>query len=340
MFESGRSFRLLFTAVLGFLGCFLLIGSPAIGENPPEIRLVIQLGDSYSAGFGVLDNNVEAPEPGQMICDDPEYSEVEVTPGFRVAELIQALTGNPVDFVFEACGGAEVYNGGNQDLADQWQAAKGQVADLGLQLGSGEGVLIVMTFGGNDVRTRGGLDWPSLVKECINPFNTRECSSNRFDNEVINAPIIRDALMLELSAIAAEVPNAIVKFMGYPIPFQPVWSSYIGPIGGPMPNSVRDCPRVTGMSAPEADFLDGQSRLVGQFIESAVDMVDQSTPIDLSFVDVAPYFHAHGACNPTVPFINDVDWVIWLWSIQANSFHPMAEGWDQYFWALVDSLGL
>ncbi|MCH9646915.1 MAG: hypothetical protein K0U98_01680 [Deltaproteobacteria bacterium] len=321
------------------------VGVSAAGSSAPppeEIDFVIQLGDSYSAGFGVLPTDPPAPPGGQGHCDNPIYSHQEATPGFQLVEYIQDVSGNEPQFIFEACGGAELLQ---RHLEVQWN----NVQSLGLELGTGEGTIIVFTIGGNDVRTRSGLDWVSVVSLCIRT----DCleGDGAFQNEINNLPGIAGELLDQLELINYQLPDATIRVLGYPLALQPMLPHALmeqqhpveQPPGGGRPSagdgSARRCPGLSGMSVEEADFLDGQTRLLNEMLPPAVEEAASFRFINLSFVEVQSLFRGHGACNNEDPFINDVDYNLWPPSVEANSLHPLQGGWDAYFHAFLDSLG-
>lgn len=316
-------------------------GAQTDGLQMEEVTTVIQLGDSYSAGFGVLDTNVPAPPDGQTHCDDPKYSRQEVSPGYRLTELIEAETGRDVDFVFEACGGAQVFADGSADLAAQWEQAKDRLLDLEVELGTGEGTVIVLTFGGNDVRTVGGDSWVDVVTYCtfeVDPLHDCNTFPNAYYLQIHNLPEVHLEVAIALANIAAEVPEATIRFLGYPIPFQPVHSVALSLPGGPFIGLPPTCLGMTGLSIFEADFLDSQANILNAVLENAVFLASGTTVVDLEFVDVDSYFRQHGACSTSQPFVNDIDWIA-PFVPEANSLHPLHRGWNAYFQALRDDLG-
>ncbi|MCH9648447.1 MAG: hypothetical protein K0U98_09420 [Deltaproteobacteria bacterium] len=311
------------------------------GVQMEEVTTVIQLGDSYSAGFGVLDTDVPGPPDGQTHCDDPKYSRQEVSPGYRLTELIEAETGRDIEFVFEACGGAQVFEDGSADLASQWEQAKNQLLDLEVELGAGEGTVIVLTFGGNDVRTVGGDSWVDVVTYCtfeVDPFHDCNAYPNAYYLQIHNLPEIQLEVAIALANIAAEVPEATIRYLGYPIPFQPVHSVALSLPGGPFIGLPPTCLGMTGLSIYEANFLDSQANVLNSVLENAVFLANGTTVVDLGYVDVDSYFRQHGACSTTQPFVNDIDWIA-PFVPEANSLHPLQQGWNAYFQALRDDLG-
>ncbi|MEM7050947.1 MAG: hypothetical protein AAF604_14860 [Acidobacteriota bacterium] len=301
--------------------------------SPEEIIRVIQLGDSYSAGLGTLDDRVPAPPSGQGHCNDPEYSNIQVTPGFRLAEHIEQTTGRQVRYVFAACAGAEVYRS-NPDLQDQWHRIMAEELDLG----TGENTIIVFTFGGNDLRTWRDLSWPELMQDCFwydcaHPLVIR-------GNQIENIAELYSEYVHYLREIARDVPDATIRVLGYPTPFQPVFRDTFGPgNNSDGPSDRRHCRGMLSISVTEADFLDGQSNLAIDALQAAVADAASYSWIDLWFQDVRPLFRGHGLCDARNSFLNNIGVNIWQLEAQANSLHPRIEGYDAYFHALLDSLG-
>ncbi len=300
MMRSFKSMLLPASILLSLVGGLLAFAAPALANTP--ITQVVQLGDSYSAGYGAL--SADRPASGGA-CGDDRFFDVSVVPGGRVADSL----GVPLEF--QACGGAEI-----PDVVQQFRTAQASIS------GDGSGTLIVFTAGGNDVRSVRGEMWTDLLQRCI--LWDTSCEQ-RSANQLGNLDDVAQDMSDLVDEIATSLPGAQVRVLGYPELFQ----------------RTPGCWGVTGVDRREADFLDGLGRELNDALEAAVDGVADARAGDIAWVDVEDDFDDHGACQTEWSgerFVNDTEFVPWTVTVAANSFHPTARGYDAYSQALNGSL--
>lgn len=257
---------------------------------------VIQLGDSYSAGVGMYADASDYDDPTCWREDDD-------TPAARVA---RARGGTLRD---EACSGAET-----GDILSQFNRAIGT--------GDGSDTLIVLTAGGNNIRTKGGDNWPTLLRKCI--LGLSGCSS-KDSNQVGNWASMESAVESMYRSMIARAPRANYRVLGYPRLMQPNAGS-------------SGCPGVTGLSVTEANWFDANVDTMNAKLASLIARVKSSTGADIKFIDVSGYFYGGGACRryQSDRMVNDR--VGPLWDVSDASFHPSPKGWDAYYTALYNNL--
>ncbi len=68
---------------------------------------LVQLGDSYSTGFGVLPGDPPTLDPASLYCGNPTYQDYSVVPVARLRKEYEDR-GKQVTALFESCGGAEI----------------------------------------------------------------------------------------------------------------------------------------------------------------------------------------------------------------------------------------
>lgn len=266
------------------------------------VSRVVQLGDSYSAGYGVLDED-RGGAGGD--CLEEGFFDSSAVPGGRLASALDV----PLEFL--ACGGAEI-----EDVVDQFHEARPSIP------GDGTGTVVVFTAGGNDVRSIRGEMWTDVLTRCIIwDFSCERRSANQLGN--------LDEVASEMGAlvemIATSAPRAQVRVLGYPELFQ----------RSPF------CFGVTGIDRNEASFLDGLASELNNALEDAVNEVAADRDVDISWVDVEHAFDDHGACQTERSgerYVNDTEFVPRSFRVQLNSFHPTTSGYDAYSAALNASL--
>ena len=297
MLQSKRSALLL---VLSLVGAVLAVATPISAQT--SITHVVQLGDSYSAGYGVLSSRQAATGAP---CLTPGFFDTAAVPGGRLS----AQLGVPLDF--HACGGAEI-----ADVVEQYRDAQPAIP------GDGTGTVVTFTAGGNDVRTERGDMWTELLTRCI--LWDTSCE-RRSLNRIANLDDVAAQIRALTDEIATTTPRARVRVLGYPELMQrSPW-----------------CFGVTGIDRNEADYLDGLARDLNDALEAAVSDVALERGADIAFVNVEAAFDDHGACQTERSgerFVNDTEFLPWSLTVAANSFHPTARGYDAYFDALNASL--
>ncbi len=293
-----------------------------------RIERVVTLGDSYSSGSGIHRNassyDDHGPEAhsfrrstrlGSSACQ----RELDETPGPRLAEQLAA------DSVFIACAGAVT-----REIPAQVRAANIP--------GDGDGTLVTLTIGGNDLRTVRDENWPDALVRCITSARCHESSNN----QMANLDDIREDLVDTYSSIGEEYPDIAVRVLGYPRLMQ----------------GNGRCDGVTGISGDEADWIDEQVDELNHQIFVAAARARGLTGADIRFVDVADDFDNHGACRfwQRDRFVNDAvfgdtfrrsqladgtvreHWTDGPLNVSTASFHPSSKGYDAYLSALRSSM--
>jgi lysophospholipase L1-like esterase len=314
-------------ASAGLAGVFAAGGDVAARSG--EFDEIVTLGDSYSSGVGIhkdaSDYDDHGPERhsfdrdtrlGHSAC----HRETDTTPGPRLADVLGAESN------FVACAGAVI-----REIPNQVQAA-----DIS---GTGEGTLVTITIGGNDLRTVRGEPWPDLLLRCVIERNCHESDAN----QPANLDDIRSQLNEVYRAIGTQYPDLTVRVLGYPRLMQ------------------RDrwgCTGLTGMSRHEAKWVDEQVDALNRKIWIAAATARGYTGADIRYVDVEDEFDNHGACrllqrdryvNDTIigetyrrqldesGDVVDVYTDGWL-HLSSSSVHPSQKGYDAYYDALTESI--
>lgn len=291
----------------------------------PPAPKVITLGDSYSSGTGIhrdgCDYDVEyGGNPtlngvsylftgnGQNTC----WMETHTTPGPQYANQ------EGQESIFLACGGAQTEHVENQldylntlypdDYQNNWQ-----------------GSTILLTAGGNDIETVGGMTWPELLIECILETSFFNGCHDESSNQVGNWNTIQNDLAALFTRLANEASGAKIRVLGYPKMMQ------------------RDptCWSVTGVSSNEADWIDSQCVTLNNRIINAVNTAKNAHPsVDIEFVSVYNYLTV-GACGngPNNRHVHDKRLHSYFpYKTSNSSFHPSQLGYNAYFQALTNSL--
>jgi lysophospholipase L1-like esterase len=299
--------------------------APAVFQR---IERIVTLGDSYSSGSGIHRNasayDDHGPEAhsfdrttrlGSSACQ----RELDETPGPRLADQLDA------ESVFIACAGAVI-----REIPAQVRAA-----DIP---GDGDGTLITMTIGGNDLRTERDENWPDALVRCITSVRCHESSKN----QMANLDELRENLVDTYTAIGDEFPDITLRVLGYPQLMQ----------------GNGRCDGVTGISGDEADWIDVQADLLNHQISVAAARARGLTGADIRYVDVVDEFDNHGACRfwQRDRFVNDAvfgdsfrrsqladgtvreHWTDGALNVSTASFHPSSQGYDAYLSALAASV--
>ena len=271
-------------------------GAPASALDPGRrpIERVVTLGDSYSSGVGIHRDGGDFDDDGGE--GDECARELDTTPGAKLAAELDATA------TMVACSGAVI-----GDIADQVAAAS--------IVGDGSGTLLILTIGGNDVRSFHGDNWPNILFECVTDLSCDDTDRNGIGNI--------DRLTTDLTdvyvAIGAAYPDVEVRVLGYPRLMQ---------------SDKHWCDGVTGVNHHEADWIDGQVDLLNRVISSAVESAADATDADIAFVSVLDQFDNNGACRfwQRDRYVNDL--ILDGASVSGGSFHPSQKGYDAYFDAL------
>ncbi len=311
------------------VGVALVALAPTASAEQP-IERVVTLGDSYSSGQGIhadaSDYDQHGPPThsfsratrlGASTC----HRELDTTPGARLADTLGA------EATMVACAGAVL-----RDIENQLDRA-------GID-GDGEGTLVVITIGGNDLRTEGGDDWPDVLLDCI--LSSR-CDRDD-ENQLANLDTVGERLTELYTGIGSDHPEISVRVLAYPRLMQ---------------RERWGCPGVIGVGRQEADWIDRQADRLNDTIEAAVGSARSATGADLRFVPVVDEFDNHGACRfwQRDRYVNDrvtgqtysrrldengmvVDvYADTWWTISGSSFHPSQKGYDAYHRVLAAAVG-
>jgi hypothetical protein len=293
-----------------------------------HIERVVTLGDSYSSGSGIHRNassyDDHGPEahsfdPSTRLGSSACQRELDETPGPRLAAQLDA------DSVFIACAGAVI-----REIPAQVRAA-----DIPAD---GDGTLVTMTIGGNDLRTVRGENWPDALTRCITSAGCHESSKN----QMANLDEIREELFDTYRSIGEQYPAITVRVLGYPRLMQ----------------GNGRCDGVVGISGDEADWIDDQVDELNHQIEVAAARARGMTGAEIRYVDVSEQFDNHGACRfwQRDRFVNDAvfgdsfrrsqladgtvreHWTDGPLNVSTASFHPSSKGYDAYLVALRTSV--
>ena len=327
-----RSTTFLVAAVAATVGVVAVDSSvsarPAATVASGQIERVVTLGDSYSSGSGIHRNASSYDDHGPAahsfdrstrLGSSACQRELDEMPGPLLASQLDA------DSVFIACAGAVI-----REIPAQVRAA-----DIP---GDGDGTLVTMTIGGNDLRTVRDENWPDALTRCITAARCHESTKN----QMANLDQIRDDLVETYRAIGEQLPEITVRVLAYPRMMQ----------------GNGRCDGVTGISGREADWIDEQVDLLNHQIEVATARARGITGADIRFVDVTDEFDNHGACRfwRRDRFVNDTvfgdtfrrsqladgtvqeHWTDGPLNVSTASFHPNSKGYDAYLGALRTSL--
>lgn len=270
---------------------------PSPTVSAPAITEVVTIGDSYAAGTGFHEARFMYDHWGCMREDDKSH-------GPRVAADLGA------DHLHLACEAAGV--GGT---VNQWRNEGAAFVS-----GTGENALIVISAGGNSVRTDNDNDWSRVLLRCASPFSNK--CHEKAENQPTNLPTVRADLVNLYVEILSDRPDATIRVMGYPQLLQP----------------TPHCLGVTGIHRNEAHWLDGLVVLFNDNIFGAVDTARGATGGSIEFVDVVDKFDDRGACRT-----HGLGWIHDLTPSgellpQFMGFHPTSRGYTALYEELSDSL--
>jgi lysophospholipase L1-like esterase len=270
----------------------------ALDKPGPSIRRVVTLGDSYSSGVGIHRDGSDFDDDG-AVGDDCDR-ELDTTPGAKLADVLGATAS------MVACSGATI-----ADVEAQLDAAAIS--------GDGDGALLMLTVGGNDVRSFRGDTWPNVLLECITDLSCDDTDRNGIGN----LGVVADELTVLYTSIGERYPDLTVKVLGYPRLMQ---------------SGDHWCDGVTGVNHHEADWVDGQVDVLNATIADAVGSAARETGTDIEFVPVVDQFDNNGACRfwQRDRYVNDL--LLDGAAVSGATFHPSQKGYDAYFEALAASV--
>ena len=303
--------------------------SPGTAAGASDIERVITLGDSFSSGSGIhadaTDYDDHGPaghyfDPNSRLGGSGCQRELDTTPGPRLADELGA------SFDVVACAGARIEHVRNQ-------------LDAAVIHDRGDGTLLTVTIGGNDLRTNRGEAWPDVILRCITSGGCNESEQN----QPANLDEIERDLARLYTVVGLRYREASVRVLAYPRLMQ------------------RDrwgCAGVTGMNRHEAKWIDDRVDELNERIEDAVDRAATFTRADIAFVPVIDEFDNHGSCRlwQRDRYVNDAVFGATftrsmtadgevrehvddgLLTVSGASFHPSQAGYDAYLDALRTSL--
>jgi len=298
-----------------FIGCpsfsfglwLILLGtiaSSSIGAD--DTVRVISIGDSHGAGVGYWEEEDE--------YDNRCYRTL-MAPGPRLANEYYD-SGGGVELIFKAC-----YAGSIPSTMRQWRESVEESLDETISNGFAD-TTIVISAGGNDLRSIGGRSWDTLLVDCT---LESDCHTNP-ENQWASPDNWQAELEDLYDAVVSDAPNARIRVMGYPRLFNTGWICWFA----------------IGFDTAEARFMDALADGAIHLLEQAVKNVQTKYPeVDLEFVEVRNYLD-RGACNFFYFWRHvrgiDIDSLIPLEWDYTFSYHPTALGYGRYYDALVDSL--
>ncbi len=320
--------------VVGALGALAMLAASLTAATAPaaangDFDRVITLGDSYASGIGIHKHETSYDDHGP---DNHSFwghlrlgastckREDDTNHGAQLASWL----GVPQQLI--ACGGAETAEMANQ------------LGNASIP-GNGDRTLIVITIGGNDIRSNDGKVWPEVLERCI--LWDFSCEK-RWKNQTGNFSTITNRVRDVYTDIVNQYPAATLRVVGYPEIMQ----------------RSPGCFYVTGIDRNEADWVDSQIRSLNSALVSGVNQARNNTGGDIEFVSVASEFDDHGACRKASErYVNDkvlgytykrtYDWNTHQVTHHYNytglktsssSFHPTQKGYDAFYRAVKASL--
>ncbi len=318
------------------------------------------LGDSYSSGEGLEDNDDEDYLPGYGDFPKCHRADRAYPALLRATGGSAALTSSNIEFEFLACTGARTYsvvrnvdtlrNLSPGERGDATGPAPGvpvspdrrQGQMLGEIESTGEVDLITMTIGGNDAQ------WTEVVSECFFEASV-ESDHDCFDgiNTFPGTDIPLDAWVEErLGIVASRVrttvqdlhaiaPEATIVLVGYPQLM-------------PESDEEQECgkldPRFAGRKLLSKTEQNDIRAYVAQLDDELSDLAGE---IGVHYVSVIDEFAGHEICGNDGEWLNalSLDWNGFLWddvrdikTPDPGSFHPNSKGHEGYARAIEDHL--
>ncbi len=317
------------------------------------------LGDSYSSGEGLEDNDDDKYLPGYGDFPKCHRADRAYPALLRATGGSAALTSSNIDFEFLACTGARTYNVVRnvdtlRDLSpgerrDAGGPAPGVVsADrrqsnmLGEIQSIGDVDLITMTIGGNDAQ------WTEVVSECF--FEASEESAhdcfdgiNRFPGTDIpldawvaeRLGIVASRVRTTVQDLRAVAPRATIVLVGYP---------------QLMPESAeeQECGKLDPSFAGRKLLSKTEQDDIRAYVAELDDeLSDVAADIGIHYVSVIDEFAGHEICGNDGEWLNalSLDWDGFWWedakdiaTPDPGSFHPNSKGHEGYARAIEDHL--
>jgi len=260
---------------------------------------VVTLGDSYSSGTGIH-KSASSYDGGACLRDHKtipgaQYASAEGMNGINVACAGDELPGVIQQF-------SELQATYTEDVASDW-----------------EGSVILLTIGGNDIRTHKGENWGQLLGSCVASFGG--ACHEQAENQVANFDDLQARLTQFYKTVAKGASKAKIRILGYPRLLRRGWH----------------CISVPGLAAGAAHWADDMVDVLNSRISQAVTAARRTNPgVDLEFVDVVNFL-TKGACSTGGNHVHAI--VLADGGLSPMTFHPHQRGYNAYYDALGSSLG-
>ena len=267
------------------------------GDACDRIRVAI-VGDSYISGEGT-GNFLSGTDESDNKCHRSSQSWA-----YRVA---QTLTSEGGDIGFFACSGATTTQYANANGPDRGRepAQQEQLADFVRDGDDGEIDIILSSFGGNDAL------FSDTIENCILGISSCEGGGER-DFFLDAAENAEDNVALLLNDMKRDHSDATIIHIGYPDPLRP---------------TTLLCEGIPGTVArSERQFIsEAYLPAVNESVETA------AFRAGVNFVDPSSWFDGHPLCRQpgVVPFANGLRLGNDVGPLEADSFHPTVEGYEE-----------
>ena len=296
---------------------------------------IITLGDSFSSGTGIHpDGDQYDEEFGGYVCinegtDNEEcyqftpsdkhncWRELDTTPGPMLAEETSK------ESIFLACKSARVEH--VQAQVDYLKANP----DWETNNSDGwEDSVVLLTAGGNDLRTYGGEGWTGLLTTCVTDTDCHKEDENQIENwDEVKESL--KGLYESICDATSSSESTKVRVLGYARMLQP------DPLCAPVP----------GFSPEEGEWADELLDTLNDKIEEAIDEVHSSESSacfnkDIQFVDVDDGMK-HGGCHANSFATHVRGFVFHTYdptSLSASTLHPSQRGYNVYYDSLLNTL--
>jgi len=262
---------------------------------------IVTMGDSYASGTGIHKYTSSYHE-GDECCRD-----FKTTPGSQLAKQ------EGQQHLIPACASDEL-----PDISQQFSDLQRDYPQEASR--KWEGSTMMLTIGGNDIRSNDGSSWPGILINCIISFYT-DCHK-KHANQVANFGEVQNQLADFYTTLAQGAGKATIRIWGYPRLLQRTWH----------------CIPVPGVNSGATKWMDNMVDELNGNIKQAVDRARSGNPgVDIEFVDVTPYA-TKGACTISGNHIHSI--VLNLESLLSPmTFHPSQSGYNAYYDALANNLG-
>lgn len=285
----------------------LLLAGPASAlrrhtkTNSSSRGYIVTMGDSYSSGTGIH-KYIRDYHEGDKCC-----REFKTTPGGQLSQM-EGKT-----HLMPACGGDEL-----PQIREQFAGLQENYPEEAAR--DWQGSTMMLTIGGNDIRSNGGDSWPGILVNCIISFYT-DCHK-KDSNQVANFDELRGQLTEFYNTVARGASKATIRVWGYPKLLQRKWH----------------CIPVPGVNSDATKWMDDMVDVLNGHIKRAVDAAKSQNPgVDFDFIDPTPFFST-GACSIMNPHVKAIV-LSFENGLSPQSFHPSQRGYNAYYDSLANSLG-